>query len=89
MINETEVAFSFEEVDSVKTALLEAYEIRSEDNKRPISETDVLFMVPRLFSNLNVGEGYLEDSETSFEVPIDLPGDDKGNITIIASILEH
>jgi hypothetical protein len=52
-----------------------------------IPETDLGVFVKRLFSGLKLGEGKTdENGEVSVEIPADLPGDAKGNITLIAKL---
>ena len=56
----------------------------------PVSGEDVYVYVPRMFSDLQVGEGYFEeDGSTMVEFPSDIPGDSLGNLTIIARFNDH
>ena len=72
---------SFIEIDSVKNIVATAYEIGVDGGKFPVHE-DVVFYVPRQFSNLNIGEVELEDGEGMIEFPVTLPGDSLGNLKI-------
>jgi len=55
-----------------------------------IPETDLGVFVKRMFSNLKLGEGKTDAAgEASVEIPINLPGDNKGNITIVARVDEN
>jgi hypothetical protein len=56
----------------------------------PVSKTDLGIFVKRMFFPLKVGEGTTDDSgEANIEVPLDLPGDSKGDITLIAKLDEN
>ena len=56
----------------------------------PIAETDVAVYVKRMIGRLKVGEGTTdEEGNLEIEFPMDLPGDDKGNLYITAVIEEH
>jgi hypothetical protein len=56
----------------------------------PIPETVLGVFVGRLFFPLKVGEGTTDATgEVSVEIPKNLPGDTKGNITLLAKIDEN
>jgi hypothetical protein len=56
----------------------------------PVPETDLGVFVNRLFSGLKLGEGKTDESgEATIEIPNNLPGDDKGNITLLARLEEN
>ena len=75
--------------DSVRTLQIKFSEITSEGSI-PVPETTVGIYVARTFKPLKIGE-ITTDAEGSgtFEVPYGLPGDDKGNFTLIANIEEN
>ncbi len=78
---------SFTSIDSVNTIIITASEVSENNELIPIEEVDVYVYVPRLFSNLMIGEGWLEGGSCQVEFPMDLPGNDTlGNITIITKI---
>ena len=55
-----------------------------------VSETDLGVFVKRLFNPLKLGEGKTDDAgEATIEIPKDLPGDAKGNITLIGKLEEN
>ena len=89
LIRDVELTMELSEVDSIKTILLKAEKI--ENGKMvPVSEEMLTVYVPRMFSNLAVGEvTFDETGNGSLEFPADLPGDKEGNITIIARFDEH
>ncbi|MGE5458748.1 MAG: hypothetical protein ACM3RX_10375 [Methanococcaceae archaeon] len=71
-------------VDTIKTISVKATKV-SGSKKSPAGGETVIIYVPRMFSLLPVGEITLDDSGAgSLEFPSDLPGDEKGNITVIA-----
>ena len=56
----------------------------------PVTDEDVYVYVPRMFSDLVVGEGYFEaDGTTEIEFPSDIPGDSLGNIVVVARFNDH
>jgi hypothetical protein len=55
-----------------------------------VPETDLGVFVKRLFSALKLGEGKTDEAgEVSIEIPNNLPGDAKGNITLLAKLDEN
>lgn len=59
----------------------------SQSEEARIAETDIGVFVKRTFNPLKVGEGASdENGELIVEFPADLPGDDKGNLTVIARV---
>jgi len=77
------------EVDSIKTVTVTAHTV--EDGKEvPVSGETVSIFVPRMFSNLPVGELVLDDEGTaSLEFPSDIPGGKEGNLEIVAAITDN
>jgi len=56
----------------------------------PVPEITLGIFVKRLFNPLKVGEGATdENGEATIEIPNSLPGDAKGNITLIARLEEN
>jgi len=56
----------------------------------PIPEATVGIFVKRLFNPLKIGEGATdENGEATVEIPAGLPGDAKGNITLLARLEEN
>lgn len=56
----------------------------------PVPETVIGIFVKRLFNPLKIGEGTTdENGEAIIEVPDNLPGDAKGNITLMAKLDEN
>ncbi|HWR33605.1 MAG TPA: hypothetical protein VN451_08770, partial [Chitinophagaceae bacterium] len=56
----------------------------------PVPETVVGIFVHRSFNPLKIGEGTTdENGEVTVEVPANLPGDAKGNITLLAKLDEN
>jgi hypothetical protein len=93
-----------EELLSVKRARLEITPVKEDSvlslnfklvdlstgTETPVPETDVVVFVKRLFSGLKLGEGKTnENGETQIEIANNLPGDAKGNITLIGKIEEN
>ena len=93
-----------EEVVSVKRARLEISQVKDDSllivklklidlstgAETAVSETDLGVFVKRLFNPLKLGEGKTDDAgEATIEIPKDLPGDAKGNITLIGKLEEN
>jgi len=75
--------------DSIKNITLKALSTRN-GKEVPVSGEVVTIYVPRMFSLLPVGEATLDDNGTAvFEFPSDIPGDEKGNIIILARFEEN
>jgi hypothetical protein len=56
----------------------------------PVPETALGIFVKRMFNPLKVGEGTTdENGEATIEVPNNLPGDAKGNLTLLAKLDEN
>ncbi len=79
----------FMEIDSVKTIVVEAFEVDQEGVSIPLDATDIYFFVPRSFSLLPVGEGWFEEGRAEMNFPTTIPADSIGNLTIIAIIEDH
>jgi hypothetical protein len=76
-------------VDSIKTVTVTAHTIEN-GKEIPVSGETVSVFVPRMFSNLPVGELTLDDSGTaSIEFPSDIPGGKEGNLTIVAAFVNN
>ena len=95
---------SAEELVSVKRARLEITPLKEDSlltvkvklidlstgAEAAVPETDLGVFVKRLFSSLKLGEGKTDEAgEASIEIPNNLPGDAKGNITLLAKLDEH
>ena len=62
----------------------------TEEGNMPLAEADVVIFIDRLFSKLKVGEGTTdEDGVAEINFPLDLAGDDKGNLHITAYVEEY
>jgi len=71
---------------SVQVVLID----ESQPEEAPIVETDIGVFVKRTFKPLKVGEGASDDNgDLVIDFPSDLPGDNKGNITLIASVEDN
>ena len=95
---------SAEEVVTVKRARLEIIPVKEDSlltvkvklvdlstgTERPVDSTALGVYVKRLFSALKLGEGTTDATgETTVEIPNDLPGDAKGNLTLLARLDEN
>lgn len=79
---------NLEEIDSVKTVILNAYTLDSLQTKIPLEETYIKFTVGGFISNMPIKTGTIESGEFQFQFPNNISGDKNGNIDVIASILD-
>ncbi len=84
------INLKLEEVDSVKTIIVTASKLGKDNEDISIKGQDVMIYVKRLYSDLKIGEVFLDEEEGigSMEYQT-LPGDSGGNILIIARIEDH
>ena len=75
-------------IDSVPTVTVMAEE-RKGDRLSPVEDADIRILVKRLYSDLPIREGSLDEGSFSTEFPTDLPGNAFGDLEIIARIVEH
>jgi hypothetical protein len=74
--------------DSVLTAKVKLVDL-STGSEIPVDSTTLGVYVKRMFSALKLGEGTTDEAgEATIEIPNNLPGDDKGNITLLARLDE-
>jgi hypothetical protein len=75
--------------DSLLTVKLKLIDM-STGTETAVGETDLGVFVKRLFNPLKLGEGKTDEAgEATIEIPANLPGDPKGNITIIGRLDEN
>lgn len=56
----------------------------------PVSGEEVTLFVPRMFSNLTIGSGALDESgQAIIDFTGDIPGDFEGNLTIVGGFTNH
>ncbi|MFC2117517.1 hypothetical protein ACFLTI_08915 [Bacteroidota bacterium] len=79
---------SFGLIDSVKSIIANVYELTVDGDQLPVEELDVYFFTPSLFGLLPIGEGWVEGGECFIDFPTSLPGDESGNLIVIAKIME-
>ena len=75
--------------DSLLTVKVKLFDL-STGTEMPVDSTTLGVYVKRLFSALKLGEGTTDATgETTLEIPNDLPGDAKGNLTLLARLDEN
>ncbi len=75
--------------DSLLTVKVKLIDL-STGTETPVAETVLGVYVHRSFNPLKLGEGTTDETgETSVEIPANLPGDMKGNITLLAKLDEN
>jgi hypothetical protein len=78
-----------EMIDSVGYVSLRAF-TTMEGEKVPVADEDVYVYVKRMFSDMPIGEDFLdENGEYEVEVPDDIPGNAEGDIEIIGRFNDH
>lgn len=74
--------------DSVMNVRLQLVDLSS-GAETPVAETDLNLYVKRTFSNLKIGEGKTdENGEAVIEIPAKLPGNAKGELTLVGRLDE-
>jgi hypothetical protein len=77
----------FEEDDESKTIIAKAIDLEG----NPIVDLEMYFFVERTLSLLPIGDDFYytdDDGIIEVEFPMDLPGDENGDVTIVTKILE-
>lgn len=94
--NEDEIAvkdifleLNLEEIDSVKTVILNAFSLDSLQTKIPIDETEMVFSVGGMISKMPIKQDYVSDGTFEFEFPENISGDINGNVDVYVSILDN
>lgn len=80
---------NLEDIDSVKTVILNAYTIDSLQTKIPLEETEIIFSVGGMLSKMPIKQDYISEGTFEFEFPQHISGDKNGNIDVFASIVDH
>ena len=89
-IVDIQMEITLEEIDSVKTITVKAGKKGPEGEVVAVTGEDVNVYVKRLYSNLKVGEIYLDEDEGQGSLEYELiPGDSLGNIVLIARFDDH
>lgn len=101
---ETDLVNSAEESLTIKDIQLEIVLYQEEETRQvivkgttkdengldvPLNATDIKLYIPRMFSNLPVGEGTLEEGTCTIDFPANIVGNNLGELTIIAGVVEH
>jgi len=88
-IKDVNLEMVLELIDSVKTIqAIASYD--SEGEIIPAADEDIYFFVPRMFSDLPVGEEFLdEDGQIAIEFPDDIPGDADGFLEVVVRFDQH
>jgi len=84
-----EMEINFVEEDEQRNIEVSLMSWDDEGNKIPVPEMDVYLFAPRMFSQLPIGEIWIEeDGKGRVAFPEALPGDDSGNIQVLAKITD-
>lgn len=87
---QTRFEILFYQKDTVKMIELDAKEVVSESETRPIPDLDIRFSVRGLFSLLPFeNAGTDSEGKAKAEFPVYMPGDTAGVLTIVASLDDH
>ncbi|WP_422082298.1 hypothetical protein [Ulvibacterium sp.] len=77
------------EKDSVRTVQIKAHTLDSLGVEIPVEEADIIISVEGMLSKMIIDEGTLEAGAYDFKMPIGLPGNANGDITVYAIIEDH
>ncbi len=88
-IKDVQLSVELAEKDSVQTVQVNAHTLDSLGVEIPLKEADVIISVQGMLSRMVMDEGTIEDGIYEFKMPIDLPGDVDGNMTVFAIIEDH
>ena len=80
---------NLEEVDSVRTVILNAYTLDSLQTKVPLDGTEIVFSVGGMISKMPIQQDYISDGTFEFVFPEHISGDINGNVDVFASILDN
>lgn len=87
-IRDVFLELNLEEIDSVKTVMLNAYVLDSLQTKVPINQTEIIFSVGGMLSKMPIKTEYISESDYEFEFPENISGDKNGNVDVFASIID-
>ncbi len=86
---DVDIDFEFVEEDDERLIFFKGI-IFGKNDTVPLADDDLYFYVPRMFSDLNIAEGWFEENgEGIVEFPLDIIGDSAGVVEVIARISEH
>jgi hypothetical protein len=89
MVKDLILEMRLEEIDSVKTAFVKAFTIDSLGVETALEEAEIRFFVKGMISKMKIHDGEIYSGEYEFEFPTDLPGDEDGDLIVVASIEDH
>jgi hypothetical protein len=83
---EASIALSFDQTDTTRIC-----KATVTSGGKPVAEADVQFYVKRMYSLLPIGKAVTtdENGEAIMLFPLDLPGDEKNNLAVVAKIEDH
>ncbi|MBI4930620.1 MAG: hypothetical protein HY841_07650 [Bacteroidetes bacterium] len=90
-ISDAKIEIKYSGEDSIKTTSAILYEWK-DSAFVPVPEAELKLSIKRTFSLFPIGEeGAVTDGkgELSAELPLDIPGNPDGTITIVASVIDH
>lgn len=63
--------------------------IADDEESTPLADYEIVMSVPRMFSNLKIGEGYTdEEGKMEFTIPEGIPGDEQGNLDVKVRVID-
>jgi hypothetical protein len=89
LIQDINLEMTLFEQDSLKYLKIKGSRFTGKDFV-PLTGESIIVAVPRMFSQLPVAEGTFDDQgNAEVEFPADIPGDDIGNIIVVAKFEDH
>ncbi len=84
------ISITFSKEDSLRNIHVKAFQVEANNELKPITKETVNIYVPRMLSNLKIGEIILDENGTgTVAYPGQLVGDSLGNILVYAMIEEN
>lgn len=88
-IRDLRLELDLQEIDSVKTVVVNAFAKDSLGVDTPISDAYIKISMEGMISPMLIGEEFIEDGELQVKFPEGMPGDIDGNVTVFAKIEDN
>ena len=88
-VMDLQLELNLEVVDSIQTVYVNAYTLDSLGEQVEVEELDIIIGVESMLSNLILDEGTLEEGEYEYEMPMDLPGNQNGELNVYVYVDDH
>ena len=89
IIKNLQISLSFQLIDTTKTIVIKGIESTGRGDQKVIDFTSVELFTPTLFGEMLIGSVEFMNGYATLDFPTDIPGDEEGNIEVIARIMEN